>query len=144
MPFPIEYATATQDFYNFMDDVKHKADFHSFHVTYTMVQGVFQTFRSRVTVDEALKFANCLPVALRALFVKDWDVNQVQKEFESFEIMNEDVKSLRSDHNFSRDNAIEIVSSVLLNHVEQVYFSKMMDNMSDEIKLFWNYKSPNI
>nr|WP_164969526.1 hypothetical protein [Halarcobacter ebronensis] len=58
--------------------------------------------------------------------------------------MNEDVKSLRSDHNFSRDNAIEIVSSVLLNHVEQVYFSKMMDNMSDEIKLFWNYKSPNI
>jgi uncharacterized protein (DUF2267 family) len=141
MPFPIEYATATQDFYKFMDDVKQKADFHSFHVTYTMVQGVFQAFRRRVSIEEALCFANCLPVALRALFVKDWDINKPKKEFESFDKMNEDVKKLRHEHNFSRDNAIEIVSSVLLNHVEKVHFSKMMEKMSDDIKLFWNYET---
>lgn len=140
MPFPIEYATATKDFYNFMEDVKVKSELHSFHVTYTMVQSVFHVFRRRVSIENALKFANTLPVALRALFVKDWDVNEQLKPFESFEKMNEEVKELRYPHNFSIDLAIEVVTSVLPNHVEKIYFNKMMDEMPIEVKIFWNYK----
>lgn len=66
---------------------------------------------------------NTLPVALRALFVKDWDIHEPQKVFENLETMNEEVKELRSLHNFSIDNAIEIVASVLHKHVETIYFS---------------------
>ena len=140
MPFPIEYAKASAEFYSFMDDIKQQADFHSFHVTYTMVQGVFQVFRRRVSVKEALKFADCLPVGLRALFVKDWDVDEPIKAFTSLREMNDEVKELRSQHNFARDDAIQIVVKVLPKHVEKIHYDKMMAQMSEEIKGFWQYK----
>ncbi len=139
MPFPIEYATATKDFYSFMEDVKAKSELHSFHVTYTMVQSVFQVFRRRISLQEALTFANTLPVALRALFVKDWDIHEPKKAFESFEIMNQEVKELRYPHNFSIDNAIEIVANVLPNHVERIYFAKMMETMPPKAQVFWGF-----
>jgi uncharacterized protein (DUF2267 family) len=141
MPFPIEYATATKDFYSFMEDVKEKSGLHSFHVTYTMVQSVFQVFRRRIRFEEALAFSNTLPVALRALFVKDWDIHEPQKTFESFETMNEEVKELRYPHNFSIDNAIEIVASVLPKHVETIYFSKMMETLPPKAQEFWGFKA---
>ena len=58
MPFPLEYARASEEFYAFMEAVKRAADFHSLHVTYTMVQGVLQVFRRRVSVADGLIFAD--------------------------------------------------------------------------------------
>jgi uncharacterized protein (DUF2267 family) len=40
---------------------------------YTMTQGVFQVFRRRLNVTEALRFADTLPPVLRAIFVADWN-----------------------------------------------------------------------
>jgi uncharacterized protein (DUF2267 family) len=137
MPFPIEYARATEEFYAFMEAVKNEADFHSLHVTYTMVQGVLQVFRRRVSVADALMFADTLPVGLRALFVKEWDVSEVQKPFGSMAEMNRGVKQLRVDHNFSRNDAIEIVVKILPKYVETVYFKKMLAKLPDEARKFW-------
>jgi uncharacterized protein (DUF2267 family) len=140
MPFPIEYARSTEEFYKFMNEVKYEADFHSFHVTYTMVQSVFQVFRRRVEIQEALNFANCLPVGLRALFVKDWDTSETIKPFENLDIMNDEVKELRNQHNFAREDSIQIVARVLPNHVEKIYYTKMMESMSKDVQTFWQYK----
>jgi uncharacterized protein (DUF2267 family) len=38
-----------------------------------MVQGVLQTFRRRLEISEAIRFAGVLPPVLRAIFVADWD-----------------------------------------------------------------------
>lgn len=71
MPVPIEYKRAGEEFTNFLVDTKNEAGLWSTHVTYTMVEGVFQAFRRRLSFDQAIKFAGVLPIGLRALFVSD-------------------------------------------------------------------------
>jgi uncharacterized protein (DUF2267 family) len=44
--------------------------------TYTTVQRVFQVFRRRLDVKDAIRFANALPPILRAVFVADWDTDE--------------------------------------------------------------------
>ena len=46
---------------------------------YTMVQGVLQVFRRRLEVDKAIRFLSVLPLGVPALFVVDWDVNELKR-----------------------------------------------------------------
>lgn len=72
----------------------------STHVTYTMTQAVFQVFRRRLSTKNSccvadlfeIAFANVLPICLRALFVKDWDINEERKPCENRDVMTEEAK----------------------------------------------------
>ncbi|GAB5500208.1 MAG: hypothetical protein PsegKO_25190 [Pseudohongiellaceae bacterium] len=66
-------------------------------------------FRRRLSVADAIRFANALPVVLRALLVADWDTNQSRLSFGALIQMNEEVRQLRAKHNFSTDTAIQDV-----------------------------------
>lgn len=79
MPYPQEYQIATSVFQDFLADVKRNCDFGSSHMAYTVTQGVFQAFRRRLSLDDAIRFSNILPAGLRALFVADWDLNEEMK-----------------------------------------------------------------
>lgn len=57
----------------FLLDARDTAGLGSTHQAYTMVQGVLQTFRRRLEISEAIRFAGVLPPVLRAIFVADWD-----------------------------------------------------------------------
>ena len=81
MPVPPEYERASAKFYEYLLDARNNADLWSTHVTYTMTQGVFQVFRRRISTQQAIDFANLLPICLRALFVTDWDIQEEQKQF---------------------------------------------------------------
>jgi uncharacterized protein (DUF2267 family) len=119
MPVPAEYQRARNDFYAFLIELRNASDLWSTHVTYTMAQGVLQVFRRRIsTIRDAITFANVLPVCLRALFVADWDTEEPRKNFGSFEEMNAEVKTLRPNHNFSVENAIQVMAQTLRGHVE--------------------------
>jgi uncharacterized protein (DUF2267 family) len=72
-------------------------------------QGVLLVFRRRLSVADAIRFANALPVVLRALLVADWDTNQSRLSFGALIQMNEEVRQLRTKHNFSTDTAIQDV-----------------------------------
>lgn len=76
MPMPMDYQRATDHFREFMKDAREESFLGSPHQTYTMVQGVLQTFRRRLEIKDAIRFAGVLPAVLRALFVADWDVDE--------------------------------------------------------------------
>lgn len=137
MPVPAEYQRARDDFYAFLADAREEAGLWSTHVAYTMTQSVFQVFRRRVSTEQALAFANILPVGLRALFVADWDVNERKKPFESIEAMTEEVKALRPNHNFSPDTAIRDVAAALRRHVDERALDRVLAGCPDGAGAFW-------
>ena len=137
MPYPHEYMVATDKFAAFLNDVKKEAGFGSSHMAYTMVQGVFQVFRRRISFKDAIAFANVLPVGLRALFIDDWDVGEERLSFTDFETMTREVQDLRPDHNFATDKAIQQVAAALKKHVDPEKLRKVLEGISEEAVAFW-------
>lgn len=140
VPVPAEYDRASSKFYEFLISVRDEADLWSTHVTYTMVQGVLQVFRRRLTVQQAIDFANLLPICLRALFVTDWNTDAKVLPFSENEHLIEEVKLLRQQHNFSVDNAIEIVAKVVRQHVDEEQFDAFLKTLPDGALSFWSYR----
>ena len=126
MPIPAEYQRATDDFYKFLLDARDMAELGSTHQTYTMVQGVLQTFRRRLDVKETILFAGILPPVLRAIFVTDWNINERKRPFEDRATMTKEVQSLRNTHNLSPDNAIRIVAKALRNNIDEAALDEVL------------------
>jgi uncharacterized protein (DUF2267 family) len=140
MPYPQEYQVATDKFAAFLGDVKAEAGFGSRHMAYTMAQGVFQVFRRRVDIKQAIRFSNVLPVGMRALFVADWDLEEERLPFADFEMMNKEVKQLRPDHNFATESAIQEVAVALKKNVDQEKLRKVLSEISGEALAFWQMR----
>jgi uncharacterized protein (DUF2267 family) len=138
MPVPVEYQRATDQFYKFLDDAREAADLVTNNQSYTMVQGVFQTFRRRLDIPDAIQFANVLPALLRALFVSDWDVLELKRPFENWEIMTKEVQDLRSNHNFSPDTAIKAVAQALRKNVDIEELDKILAKLPKGAAEFWH------
>lgn len=137
MPVPAEYERASAKFYDYLVDARDTAGLWSTHVTYTMTQGVFQVFRRRLSVTDAIAFSNVLPICLRALFVTDWDTDEVKRPFTSREVMTREVKLLREEHNFSTDTAIQDVAKALRRHVDEEAFDKVLEQLPKGAVEFW-------
>jgi len=139
MPYPQEYQVANIKFHEFLDDVKKQADFVSTHMTYSMVQGVLQVFRRRISLKEAIRFSNLLPAGLRAFFVADWNPDEEQKKFTSREILLAEVQELRKDHNFSFlcNDAIKAVAYALRKHVDNEKLDKLLSSFPAGAKEYW-------
>lgn len=137
MPVPPEYERASDHFYRYLVDARDTAGLWSTHVTYTMTQGVFQAFRRRLSTKDAVVFANALPICLRALFVTDWDTDEPKKPFEDREEMIKEVKSLRSEHNFSTETAFRDVAAALRRHVDEEAFDRVLAELPEGAIEFW-------
>lgn len=137
MPVPAEYERASAKFYEYLVDARDTAGLWSTHVTYTMTQGVFQVFRRRLSTQDAVAFANVLPICLRALFVTDWAVDEEKQPFQSREQMTEEVKALRGQHNFSTDTAIQDVAKALRRHVDEKVFDSVLAQLPKGAAEFW-------
>ncbi|WP_353376672.1 DUF2267 domain-containing protein [Microbulbifer sp. VTAC004] len=138
MPVPAEYQRSRDKFYEYLIDARNQANLWSTHVTFTMTQGVFQVFRRRLSLEDAIRFSQALPPCLRALFVEQWDVTEKQKPFEDLQTMTQEVRNLRPDHNFSTDNAIKDVAWALRKHVDETVFDRVLDTLPPEAKAFWS------
>jgi uncharacterized protein (DUF2267 family) len=75
-----------------------------------MAQGVFQVFRRRLEVDEALGFADAPPPVLRAIFVADWTPSAAKLAFAGGAEMTKDVQALHRSTNLRWIRAIEAVA----------------------------------
>ncbi|WP_346909531.1 DUF2267 domain-containing protein [uncultured Roseibium sp.] len=137
MPMPDDYQRAGQIFESFLEDARIALDLTTRNQTYTTVQGVLLAFRRRLTVAEGLRFANELPAVLRALFVKDWDIEVLPVPFSSREDMMEEVQALRRHHNFSPANAIDGVARALRAHVDEKAFDAMLQSLPEGAVAFW-------
>ena len=137
MPVPVEYKRASMDFEQFMLDARDISGLATTHQTYTMVQGVFQAFRRRLDVKQAIRFANVLPPVLRALFVADWDLDEPRRPFEDRAIMTREVQSLRPDHNFAPPSSIHDVAAALRKNIDQAGLDRVLTGLPPGALAFW-------
>ncbi|MBB5276425.1 uncharacterized protein (DUF2267 family) [Rhizobium rosettiformans] len=137
MPMPLEYCQASADFDAFMKDLVATSMIQTSHQAYTMLLAVLQVFRHRLTVAQAIAFANVLPPVLRAIFVSDWDVEAPVKPFVDRDALMKEVRAFRHDHNLSTDTALEDVTVVLRRHVDQAAFERALSQLPQEARGFW-------
>lgn len=138
MPYPMEYKQATEDFERFLADVAREVNLSSRHQAYTVSQAVFQCFRRRLTLAQAIVFAQALPAMLRALFVDDWDVEAPQATSWEKADMLAEVRALRPNHNLSPDSAIADVARALKTHVGPGVLERALAGLPPQARAFWD------
>lgn len=138
MPMPMEYRQASVEFDRFMEDLKAVSMLRTSHQAYTMLQAVFQVFRRRLSVDQAIGFAAVLPPVLRAIFVSDWDLSEEQKDFATEETMMAEVRALRHNHNLSTPTAIRDTATALRHHVDTAAFDRVLSSLPPGARDFWS------
>ena len=134
---PAEYQQAKIAFYDFLTHARDQALFQDTHPVYTMAQGVLQAFRRRLELKDAIRFANVLPVGLRALFVADWDPDEPRRPFEDGETMTREVQNLRPLHNYAPDDSIRIVAAALRRNVDEEAFDRVLATLPEGAAEFW-------
>lgn len=137
MTVPMEYREATRDFESFLIAVRDRAGLATTNQAFTMVDGVLRTFRRRLEPAEAIAFAQVLPACLRALFIRDWDLDEPRKTFDTREAMTLEVKALRSEHNLSTESAIADVASVLRETLDIAVLDQALAGLPEGAKRFW-------
>ena len=137
MPMPLEYRQASADFDAFMKDLVATSMIQTSHQAYTMLQAVLQVFRHRLTVGQAIAFANVLPPVLRAIFVSDWDTEAPVRPFADRNTLMKEVRSFRHDHNLSTETAIEDVTSTIRRHVDPEALERVLNTLPAEARRFW-------
>lgn len=137
MPVPAEYQRATDHFFAFLVDARDAASLQTTNQSYTMVQGVLQTFRRRLSLADAVRFAGVLPAVVRAVFVADWDPAEPQRPFADRATLADEVRALRPNHNFSPDTAIHDVAVALRKHVDEATFDQLLATLPDGAADFW-------
>jgi len=137
MPVPPQYQRATDDFFAFLAEARDQAGLSTVNQSYTMVQGVLQTFRRRLSLADAIRFAGVLPAVVRAVFVADWDPDEARQPFGDRAAMTAEVLALRPNHNFSPDTAIRDVAAALRRHVDVPAFEAMLASLPEGAAEFW-------
>lgn len=138
MPVPMEYRLASQDFDRFLIDVAEETAMTTRNQAYTTVQGVLLCFRRRLSIEDAIAFAQGLPAMLRALFVQDWDTTEPRKDTWDRAGMIAEVRQLRVDHNFSPDTSIRDVVCVIRRYVDHDGFERCLARLPLPARDFWS------
>ena len=141
MTWPLEYQRASSEFERFMVAARDAAGLATTNMAWTMVEGVFLTFRRRLTIQQALEFANVLPPLIRALFLDNWRPESEVEPFLGREALTAEVQGLRRQHNFSPNNAIEAVAIALRRVVDEVAFDRTLSHLPPEAAAFWDAPS---
>lgn len=137
MPMPFEYQNASLEFERFMLDARDSAGLATTNMAWNMVVGVLHTFRSHLTVAQAIAFAAALPPVLRALFIEDWNLDTQPSEFPPAEVLLAEVRSVRPEHNFSPPNAIASVAAALRRHVNVAVFERTLASLPVKAQQYW-------
>lgn len=133
---PMEYQQASEDFERFlpMRDISRIA---ACNQTYTMEQGVLRVFRCRLTVKDAILFANVLPPVLRAIFVMDWHIDEPKLPFGHRAAMTREVQAIRHRHNFAPGSAIRDVAAAPRRHCDEAAPGRVLAAMPEGASDFW-------
>ena len=138
MTWPLEYQKASVEFEQFMVTARDLAELQTTNMAWTMVEGVLLAFRRRLTVRQAIAFANVLPPLVRALFLDNWHPADEPEPFVAREALTAEVQALRREHNFSPPNSIAAVASALRSVVDQQALSRVLASLPAEAQAFWS------
>ena len=137
MPQPWTYRHASQEYRAFLDDIKDRMDLTSDNMAYTAVDGVFQTFRRRLSANDGLLFASCLPSVPRAIFVADWVPQQVPVPWSTRDDLVREAQGLRPNHNLTPPNCIEATAWALRRCIRADDWSRTLERLPTQAQEFW-------
>ena len=137
MPMPFEYQNASRQFEQFMIDARDFAGLATTNMSWNMVVGVLNAFRSRLTIPQSLLFADALPPVLRALYVEHWNVDQPLREFDTPEKMLDEIRSVRRQHNFAPEHAISAVAAALKKNMDPEVYQRMISRLPLQAQGYW-------
>lgn len=137
MPIPSDYQRASLDFERFMVDARDAAGLTTTNMAWNMVVGVLYIFRRRLSVAEALRFADVLPPVLRAIFVSEWQLDAAPLPFADRAALTREVRSLRPAHNFSPDDAIRAVAQALRRQVDEAALERVLATLPPGAREYW-------
>lgn len=138
MPMPQEYQLASQKFDAILSAVRDELGLATRNQAYMTLQAVLIVFRRRLSPQQIISFANVLPSVPRAIFVADWVEDEFVPSFGNSKELTDEIKSIRRHHNFSGDNAIPTVTSVLRRHMDAKEFDTVMETMPEDARRFWS------
>lgn len=138
MTLPFEYQNASLEFERFMIDARDLAGLSTTNMAWNMVVGVLHTFRKRLSVDQALRFADVLPPVLRAMFVEGWRPGVSVVNFGTDEEHLAEVRSVRREHNFSPPNAVAAVAAALRRHVDAAALERVLSSLPPAARQYWS------
>jgi uncharacterized protein (DUF2267 family) len=133
---PWTYRHASREWAAFLDDVADEMGTPSTNVSYTATEGVFRAFRRRLTVEQAIGFAQILPSVPRAIFVQDWRI-EPPVPWARLSDYTAEAQALRRDHNLATDNVIEAVSVALHRAVGPETLSRALHDIGPDAVAFW-------
>lgn len=136
MPMPWTYRHPDTEWQGFLDDIREVLGTPSSNVAYTAADGVFRAFRRRLTVDEALAFAQVLPAVARALFVQDF-VPEPPAPWAGPETYVAEALALRRDHNFAGPRCLEAVSYAVHRMTGPDRLERALRAIGPEAEAFW-------
>lgn len=137
MPMPWTYRHASREFRAFLDDAKEAMSLESDNMAYTAVDGVFRTFRRRLTPPQGILFSSALPCVLAAIFIRDWDVTTPPVPFASRAAMTREAQALRPHHNLTPDTAIEATAFALWRVMNSADLARVLGKLPPEARAFW-------
>ena len=145
---PWTYRHASREYRAFLDDVKERMSLESDNMAYTAVDAVFQVFRRRLTAQQGLDFASVLPSIPRAIFVKDWVVEDPPVPFTRGGGGPGDDDSggqerSGSNHNLTPDNAIEATAWALRRSLDQRDLDRVLERIGPNAERFWHVEVAN-
>lgn len=136
MPMPYTYRHAQAEFAAFLRDAREAMALDSDNMTYTAVDGVFQTFRRRLTVPQALAFADLLPAILRAMFLWRW-TPAPPLPFADRATLTAEAQSLRPHHNLTPANCIEATALALRGQIGAADLDRLLADFPQGAAEFW-------
>ncbi len=136
MPMPWTYRHASAEWQRFLDIAKEEMDLVSNNSAYTAIDGVLLAFRRRLTIGQALRFADALPSVLRAIFLYRW-YPETPAPWGSREAQTAEAKALRPNHNLTPDNCIEATAIALRAVVRPDEIDPALSAISAEAEAFW-------
>jgi uncharacterized protein (DUF2267 family) len=137
VPQPWTYRHASQEYRAFLDDVKERMDLVSDNMAYTAVDGVFQTFRRRLTAAEGLAFASVLPSVPRAIFVAGWQPEEPPAPWVDRASLVSEAQAVRVNHNLTPDTCIEATSWALQRAIRAPDWAQAMARLPEEAQAYW-------
>ena len=137
MPMAMPYRNASRDWRGFLDDVMEYTGLVSDNAAYTGIDGVFRAFRRRLTVEQAILFANVLPAVPRAIFIQDWDVGARPVSYAPRETMIHEARTLRQHHNIAPETILDATARALWRRVNHADLRRVLAEFGPIATAFW-------
>lgn len=136
MPMPWTFRHPGKEWSLFLDDIRDVLGTPSANVAYTAAEGVLHAFRARLTTQQALDFAQCLPAVPRALFVQGWTLAD-PVSWAGQDVYITEALALRRHHNFADASVLRAVSIALHRAVGLQDLRASLQRIGPEAVAFW-------